>query len=166
MLQVRLQYPERDEEQQILERFGKNAALGTRKPVVVLQQLLEARAELDAVHIEECLKEYLLDLVIATRPGERAKLSEAQQGRETQKALSELAPMLETGASPRASLALLMASKAMALIRGRRFVLPDDVKAAARLALPHRIQLSFEAEAQKLTANDLLEKLLDNLISK
>lgn len=166
MLQVRLQYPERDEEQQILERFGKNAALGVRKTVVTLQQLLEARAELDALHIEECLKEYLLDIVIATRPGERAKLSEAQQGKETQKALSELAPLLETGASPRASLALLMASKAMALIRGRRFVLPDDVKAAARLALPHRIQLSFDAEAQKITANDLLEKLLDHLISK
>ena len=166
MLQVRLQYPERDEEQQILDRFGKNEALGARKPVVEIQQLLEARAELDAVHMEECLKEYLLDIVIATRPGETAKLSEAQQGRETQKALAELAPMLETGASPRASLALLMASKAMALIRGRRFVLPDDVKAAARLALPHRIQLSFEAEAKKFTANDLLEKLLDNLISK
>ena len=59
-----------------------------------------------------------------------------------------------------------MASKAMALIRGRRFVLPDDVKAAARLALPHRIQLSFEAEAQKLTANDVLERILENLISK
>lgn len=166
MLQVRLQYPERDEEALLLERFGMTAGVAKRPPVVTLPQLLEARAELDAVHIEECLKVYLLDIVIATRPGELEKLSDAQQGRETQKALAELVPMIETGASPRASLALLMASKAMALVRGRRFVLPDDVKAAARLALPHRMQLSFEAEAQKLTANDLLEKLLQNLISK
>ena len=166
MLHVRLQYPERDEEALLLERFGRTAELAARPPVVTLQQVMEARTELDAVHIEPCLKEYLLDIVIATRPGEAGKLSEAQQGKETKKALAELAPLLETGASPRASLALLMASKAMALIRGRRFVLPDDVKAAARLALPHRIQLSFEADTQKLTANDLLEKILQNLISK
>ena len=165
MLQVRLAYPQRDEERSLMERFGGVAEPPMRPPVVTLQQVVEARTQLDEVHIEDSLKEYALDIVIATRPAELGKLSKAQQDKGVQKALAELSAFIETGASPRATLAILKAAKAMALLNLRRFVLPEDVKASARLALPHRIQLTFEGEARKLTADGLIENMLRQIVT-
>ena len=163
MMQVRLNYPARQEEEDILQRFGTNAPIEQRPPVIQLQQLATAAEALDQLHVAPAIKTYILDIVIATRPQEAHNLSQAQQGKATQKAIKDLTSLIETGASPRASITLLKASKAMALLNIRNFILPEDVKAAARLVLPHRLCLTFEAEAQKITPNKLVDSLLEQI---
>lgn len=158
MMECVLDYPQRDEEGELLERFAA-AEQPSAQRVVELGALLDARKEVEAVFMDVSLKEYILDLVIATRPGERAKLSERQK-----KFDLDIGEALDAGASPRASIAMAQAARAQALLSGRDYVLPDDVKHVARLVLPHRLQLTFEAEAAGRSARDVVDELLRRLL--
>ena len=126
----------------------------SKRPVVEQvaspEDVLEARAVLESVRVEPQALDYVLDLVRATRtPGEVG--------------LEQLAPMIELGASPRASIAWSQAARAHALFDGRDYVTPLDIKAAGFEILRHRVVLSYEAEAQDLRAEDLLQQLFDHV---
>ncbi|MBR0459421.1 MAG: MoxR family ATPase [Victivallales bacterium] len=159
LLQLLLEYPSREQERQILERHGIETATVAPAPVS-LDDLKAARDEAAHVHIEPSIVEYLLDIVEATRPGHENALSLRQQEAHLPKERS----FIEVGASPRASLAIHRASRAFALLDGRDYVAPRDVKRAALLALPHRIQTNFEAEASHITSRDIVRLLLDQIL--
>ena len=118
-------------------------------PVLEPAQLAEIRAAVNAVFIDEKIKSYVLDIVFASRDPEAAGL--------------KLAPLIAWGASPRATLALTQLARARALLRGRAFVVPEDVKAVGHDALRHRILVTYEAEAENLTSDDIVTTLLDSI---
>ncbi len=148
-MKVRLGYPSREEEAKILDRMLVEREI----PVATVlsgQQLLALRRVADSVYLDERLKGYLLDLIQATR-NPRAS------------GMADLAPLIAFGASPRATLHLARAAKAAALLSGRGYVIPEDVKSVALDVLRHRIVPSYEAEAQGLDSDALLLRLLERL---
>ncbi len=149
LLKVRLTYPSRAEEEAILERMLVEHEIDVR-PVLDAAQLAELRAACDGVYLDAKLRGYILDVVGATRDPAAARMA-------------DLAPLISFGASPRASLFLARAAKAVALIAGRGFVIPEDVKEIAADVLRHRVVPSYEAEAQNLTSDDLVARLLDHV---
>ncbi|MDX9980155.1 MAG: MoxR family ATPase [Lentisphaeria bacterium] len=159
MLRAVVAYPSRDEERLILERMGHPRAFPPARQVVQLSDILAARESVDRVRLEESVEEYILDLVVATRPGCAGQLSPRQSAfpREA------YAGRIELGASPRASLALHLAAKARAFLDGRDYVIPDDVKAVAPAVLGHRLLPTYEAEAEGLDADELVRRLLLDL---
>jgi MoxR-like ATPase len=148
LLCVRLKYPDRDEEAAILDRMGESNPDLHVSEVVSLGDILQWRSALDKIHVDARIKGYILDLTAATRP---------ENGMETAKEL------IDVGVSPRASLGLLACAKARAAISGRDYVLPEDVRRCAVDVLAHRIMPSFEAEARKLKAVDLIEKIVNQV---
>ncbi|MDD4539091.1 MAG: MoxR family ATPase [Lentisphaeria bacterium] len=156
MLQIELPYPRRDDEQTILDRMAKTASTATPKPVLSCEDVMTLRQHVDAVHIAPRLRDYVLDLVIATRPGEDAELRFVNHD-----ALAGISEFIDCGASPRASLALVLASKAHALLNGRNHVIPHDIQACAPAVIAHRLVTSFDADAQKITPRDIVARLLD-----
>jgi len=140
LFKIRIGYPARDEEEQILVRHGRGAPSRDVAAVASREALLAARGLLDRVHAEPAIRDYVLRLVAATRDPARREL--------------------RLGASPRAALSLLVAAKAAALLEGRAYVTPGDVKALAPDVLRHRLLLSFEAEAAGRTVDALLDELL------
>lgn len=152
MLRVLMEYPDRDEEAQILDSQAVTGGKPQISQAVSLEDIKNASAEVDTVHFEPVLKEYVLDIVRATRPG---------VGGSTNK--PEVEALLEAGASPRAGIAIVLAAKAYALIKGRAFVIPADVKYAARLVLPHRLVPSFEADSRKVSTVDIVEQILERI---
>ena len=153
---VRLQYPKRDEEELILQRMAcSDPQLSVRK-VAECEQVLRARRYLDQVHVADELRQYVLDLVIATRPGQAAQLSPTQ-------GLIAASRHIELGASPRAGIALLLAAKANAMLSARNYVLPEDVQQVASAVLSHRIILNFEAEAEGIDVVQVMAELLREL---
>jgi MoxR-like ATPase len=139
LFKVRLDYPSRDDEAEILRKHGRGVPLPTIAPVANREELLAARALLDEVHADEKVVDYVLRLVTATRVPRKS---------------------LRLGASPRGALALLVAAKGRALLAGRGYVTPDDVKALAPDVLRHRLLLGFEAEASGATPDDVIADLL------
>jgi MoxR-like ATPase len=151
MLKLRVTYPSRDEEKEIVRRM----AGGTPIPVSAVakpKDILTARAEIAALHVDERVMDYMVDLVLATRDPEKA-------------GLTDLGPLIEYGGSPRATIALAQASRAHAFLRGRAFVTPDDVKAIAPDVLRHRVVLTFEAEAEEVTSDELVRRVLERVPS-
>ena len=126
---------------------------------VSLELVSRARELADRVYIDPRIVEYILDIVIATRPGARENLSERQHDAD----LNGLLPLIAFGASPRASIALATGARALALLRERAYVLPQDVKDLAPDVLRHRIVLSYEAEAENIDADALISGILENL---
>jgi MoxR-like ATPase len=120
---------------------------------------MRARELADKIYLDSKIIEYILDIVIATRPGETHGLSERQQDAD----LSSLGSLIEFGASPRASIALATGAKALALLRERAYVLPQDVKDIAPDVLRHRLVLSYEAEAENIDADALIARILETL---
>lgn len=163
MMKVKVSYPDRTEELQVLRRMGSTTTVHAARPVATLEDIAEARVAIDGIHAEESLEEYILDLVVATRvaSGEvpASQLSERQRGVD----LGTLQPFVTAGASPRATLMLARGSRAMAYMDGRDHVLPEDVKAVAPDVLRHRVTLSYEALAQGLEAGQLVDKILDSI---
>ena len=159
MFKLLVRYPERSEERSVVERMAHPAPPPAATPVASLEDVMKARKLVDDVYIDEKILEYILDLVIATRPGETEQLSPRQKG----VALDELAGLIAYGASPRASIALALAARGLALLDGRAYVLPEDVKELAPDVLRHRIVLSYEAEAEEVDADAIVGKLLDTL---
>jgi MoxR-like ATPase len=149
MLKLRLDYPSRAEEGEILDRMLIEREIELR-PILDRERLAELRTACDGVYLDAKLKSYILDLVTASRAPEAA-------------GMKDLAPLIGFGASPRASIFLARAAKAMALINGRGYVMPEDVKEMAPDVLRHRILPTYEAEAQNLTSDDLVRRLLDRV---
>jgi MoxR-like ATPase len=147
MFKVVVGYPNRFEEMKVLEQQASTRKVEIQ-PAASGAQIVKARNICSAVFMDQKVKDYILDLVFATR--------EAGQ----KKNLRELAPYISIGASPRATIALARGAKAKAFLEGRGFATPDDVKAVAMDILRHRIVLSFEAQAEEVTAPILIKKLL------
>jgi MoxR-like ATPase len=148
LLKLRVGYPTREDERAILERMA-GREVPEVSPVLEPEGLSEIRAAVNAVFIDEKIKSYVLDIVFASRDPEAAGL--------------KLAPLIAWGASPRATLALTQLARARALLRGRAFVVPEDVKAVGHDALRHRILVTYEAEAENLTSDDIVTTLLDSI---
>ena len=147
MLMIRVGYPTREEELKIMDRM--TAPLSSHASAVAsVERLLEARKIVKDIYVDDRVKNYIVDVVFATREPEK-------QG------LSDLAPLIEYGASPRASIALNLAARAHAFLRHRGYVTPEDVKAIGPDVLRHRMVLSYEAEAEEVTAEDVVRRVFE-----
>ncbi len=149
MLKVRVTYPSRDEEIQILKAQG-GAPVEKAKPKLDTQTLLAAREVVNGIFVDEKIYDYVANLVLATRAPEAAHLS-------------ELKPLISCGASPRASLCLIRAAKAQAFLAGRGFVTPQDIKSLGLDVLRHRVIVSYEAEAQGMASDDIVRRVFDRV---
>ena len=145
MLKINIGYPSKLEEKQILERMSANATPQVTGKVM-LEQILKARQVADSIYVDEKVKDYILNLVFATRYPKEYKLD-------------NLAPYILYGASPRASIFLTKAAKAYAFLSGRGYVTPEDIKEIGPDVLRHRILLTYEAEAENVTTEEIIEKL-------
>lgn len=145
MLKVVVGYPSREEEEEIVLRQS-GMTLPSVRPAVQPAQLAEGAMAVRSLHMDAKVRSYLLDLVTATRDPARF-------------GLAELAPLIDHGASPRGSIFLALAARARAFLRHRPYVVPDDVLTVAPMVLRHRLLLSYEAEAQGITADGILERL-------
>lgn len=159
MFKLEISYPSRSEERTIIERMAHPELDLKALSVSSLDDIIKARGWVDRIYIDDKLVEYILDITIATRPGKRAELSERQSGAK----LDDLDNYIEYGASPRAAICLVLAAKARAFLEGRAYVVPDDVKNIAPEVLRHRVILTYEAEAEELTANEIIAKMLNEL---
>jgi len=148
MLKVKVDYPTRNEERLIIDRMT-GVSLPTVNPVVTPGDILRARDMVRQIFVDDKIKEYVLDLVITTRqPGTNG--------------LSDLNNLIDFGASPRASINLIAASRAHAFLKGRGFVTPEDIKQIAPDVLRHRIITSYEAEAENITSDHIVRRILDH----
>ncbi|MFH2053832.1 MAG: MoxR family ATPase [bacterium] len=148
LLKLKIGYPTREEERTILERMAGKAVPEVAR-VVDPAGIRSMRAAVNAVFVDEKIKSYIIDIVFASRDPEAAGL--------------DLAPLIAWGASPRATLALTQLARARALMQGRAFVIPEDVKTVGHDVLRHRILITYEAEAENLTSDDIVSALLDNV---
>jgi MoxR-like ATPase len=146
MMKLRVGYPTRDEEKEILRRMAGGATIPI-EAVATPAAIMEARARIAELYLDDRIVDYIVDIVQATR-------APAESG------LKEIAALIEFGASPRATIALAQASRAHAFLRGRTFVTPDDVKAIAPDVLRHRLITTFEAEAESVTSDMLVQRVL------
>ncbi|MEP6999432.1 MAG: MoxR family ATPase [bacterium] len=146
MLKLRVGYPTRDEEKEIMRRMASGHAIDVRH-VATPEAILEARERIADLYMDDRIVDYIVDIVLATREPAAA-------------GLKDLAPLIEFGASPRATIALAQASRAHAFLRGRAFVTPDDVKAIAPDVLRHRVLTTFEAEAEEVTSDMIVSRVL------
>lgn len=150
MLKVKITYPTIDQEQQILRRMAFTAKDNSVKKVVDPDDILRVRSVVDEVYLDDKIEKYILDIVFATRYPERYNLS-------------ELTSLIEHGASPRASIYLIVAAKAYAFIKGRGYVTPQDVKSIGLDVLRHRIIPSYEAEAEEKNSDDIIKLIFDEI---
>ena len=148
MLKCKVDYPSKDDERRIMSRFTRRHAI-TVQPVLSAAELADLRALLDQIYCDEKVGDYILDIVHATR-------KPADYG-------LDLGPYVEYGASPRASLFLNLAARANALLNGRAYATPQDVKEMAYDVLRHRLILTYEAEAEELRSEDLIARILDRI---
>jgi MoxR-like ATPase len=151
MLKLHVGYPSRDEEKEIMRRMASGEPIPIRN-VATPQEIMAARHRISELYMDERIVDYIVDIVHATRAP-------------TEAGLKDLAPLIEYGASPRATIALAQASRAHAFLRGRAFVTPDDVKAIAFDVLRHRVLTTYEAEAEEVTSDDVVRRVLDKIES-
>jgi MoxR-like ATPase len=149
LLKLRVGYPSKEEEKQIVDRMTTGVE-PTASPVVEPAAIISARALCTRIYVDEKLKDYILNIVFATRQPKEYNLA-------------DLSPLLRYGASPRASIYLLTAARAMAFLRRRGFVIPEDIKELAPDVLRHRLILSYEAEAEELTTDDVVKRVLEGV---
>jgi len=159
MFKIEVGYPSREEEAAVVDRMARPTPKIDATPVAELDDVLRARTMLEHVYLDNKIVQYILDLVIATRPGCRKELSERQAGAK----LGEIDGLISFGASPRASIALALASRGAALLAERAYVLPQYVKELAPDVLRHRIVLSYEAEAENINTDAVIARLLSEL---
>ena len=151
MLKLRVGYPSRDEEKEIMRRMAGGAPINVQA-VATPEAIMEARRRIAELYMDERIVDYIVELVHATR-------APADAG------LTDLVPLIEFGASPRATIALAQASRAHAFLRGRTFVTPDDVKAIAPDVLRHRVLTTYEAEAEEVTSDAIVQRVLASIES-
>ena len=147
MLMVKVGYPSREDERAVMDRMTSpiTAHAGAKTSP---EQLMQARKVVRDVYMDDRVKDYIVDVVFATREPEK-------------RGLKDLAPLIEYGASPRASIALNLAARAHAFLRHRGYVTPEDVKAIGPDVLRHRVVLSYEAEAEEVTAEDIVRRVFE-----
>lgn len=149
MLKLSVGYPNKAEERQILESMASTAPKTEVKGIITPQTILEARAIVDGIYVDEKIKDYIVDIVFATR-----KPSDYGM---------QLDSFIQFGGSPRATIALTLASKAWAFLQGRGYVTPQDVKTIGVDVLRHRVIPSYEAEAEDMTSEDLVQKVFETI---
>jgi MoxR-like ATPase len=149
MFKVLLDYPSFEEERRILDRMAFTAPETRVKPVIPLEEIQRARKLVDQIHVDEKIRDYIVHLVFATRVPAQYKL--------------DIKHFIQFGASPRATIYMTVAAKAWALLQGRAFVTPEDVKSIAPDVLRHRLILTYEAEAQAMTSDALIKKILNTV---
>lgn len=149
MMKIKMDYPSREEEKIILQRMGTFEPLPAIRPILELKALTELHHLLDAIYLDDRVIDYLLNIVQATRHPQLFKIP--------------IENLLEYGASPRATLAFKQGAKASALLHGRYFVVPQDIKDLAHPILRHRLRLSYEGEAENLTTDDIIDRILNSL---
>lgn len=149
MMKVKIDYPSREEEKIIMDRMGTMGPLPQVSPILKIKDILYYRQLVDSIYIDEKVIHYILDIISATRNPKAFNV--------------KIDGLLEYGASPRAALALKQASKAHALLSGRYFVAPQDVKSIAHEVLRHRLRLSYEAEAENLTSDEIIDRILEQI---
>jgi MoxR-like ATPase len=147
MLMVNVGYPTREEERKIMDRMTQPEPLKVQ-PVVTPAELIDARKVVKQVYVDEKVKEYIVDVVFATREPQKH-------------GLKDLAPLVEYGASPRASIALNLAARAHAFLRHRGYVTPEDVKAIGPDVLRHRLVLTYEADAEEVTSEQVVKRVFE-----
>ena len=151
MLKLRVGYPTRDEEKEIMRRMASGEPIPVDR-VASPETILAARSRIADLYMDERIMDYIVDIVLATREPTKA-------------GLEDLDALIEFGASPRATIALAQASRAHAFLRGRAFVTPDDVKAIAPDVLRHRVLTTYEAEAEEVTSDDIVARVLSKIDS-
>jgi len=149
IMKLRITYPDREEEREIIRRMAGHVPVEV-EPVVTPEEILGAREVVNRIYVDPKITEYIIDLVIATRKPEEYGLGDLQG-------------MILYGASPRASIYLTEAARTHAFLHHRGYVTPEDVKALAPDILRHRIILSYEAEAEELTTDDVVQKILERI---
>lgn len=149
MMKVIVDYPTRGEERAILDAMATTEPMVVPRTVVSASQIIDARHVVNMLFIDDKVRDYIVDIVLATRPPIAAGLN--------------LNGYVQTGASPRATIALTLAARAMAFLNGRHFVTPQDVKLVAMDVLRHRVSVTYEAEAENVTSENIVEKILNTL---
>jgi MoxR-like ATPase len=147
MLKLKIGYPTEDEELEIMRRMAKTGDKPQLRPVTNAKKILEARKVINEIYVDEKVEKYIIDLIFATRYPEKFNLPDLKE-------------LIDFGASPRASINLNLASRAHAFMEHRAYVTPDDVRTIAMDILRHRIIPTFEAEAEEITPEDIVEKIL------
>ncbi|MCS3951241.1 AAA family ATPase [Salinibacter ruber] len=150
MLKIDVTYPTGDEELEIMRRMARTDESASVDAVASPEQILQARTVINDLYIDERVEQYIVNLVLASRdPGAYG--------------LGELEPLLEYGASPRASINLNLAARAHAFLRHRAYVTPEDVRAVAQDVMQHRLVITYEAEAEQVAAADLVDRILGSV---
>lgn len=150
MMKVKIGYPTQEEERQII-RLNLNPELNVKvEPVIETSTILRARQLVRTIYMDEKIEKYILDIVFATREPEQYKLT-------------KLKPLINFGGSPRASINLALAAKALAFIQRRGYVIPEDIRQVSYDILRHRIGLTYEAEAENITQDDLIREILNTV---
>ncbi len=149
MLKLKITYPNKKEEREIMDRMAVTSRVFDIKSVVGPKDILRARAAVDDVYMDEKVKDYIVDLVFATRDPKAYKL--------------DLEQFIQYGASPRATIYLTIAAKAHAFLQGRGYVTPQDVKSIGMDVLRHRVIITYEAEAEDMTSEDVIQTIFDHV---
>lgn len=149
MLKVTIDYPSKQEERLILDTMAFTQPPLPTRPLLDARAILESRKMVDQIYMDEKIRDYIVELVVATRNPDSCGLP--------------FKNLISYGASPRATIALTLASKAWAFLRNRGYVVPQDVKSIAMDVLRHRVGLSYEAEAEEMKSEDIIEKILESV---
>jgi MoxR-like ATPase len=150
LLKLKIDYPSKEEERRIVDRMSVTRWDGQVQPVVSPDDILRVRQTVDEIYIDDKIRDYVIEIVFATRDPEAH-------------GLKDLANLIEYGASPRASIAMTLAAKAHAFLQGRGYVTPQDVKSIGMDVLRHRIILTYEAEAEEKGPEDVLQQVFDSI---
>ena len=150
LLKVKIDYPTKEEEREIIKKNLSGQTSAKLSPVVNAETILNARKTVNSIYIDEKIISYILDIVFATRDPKNYNLK-------------ELEPLISYGASPRASIALAIVAKAYAFINRRGFVIPEDIRSVINDVLRHRIGLTYEAEAENITQEDIIAKIVNTV---
>jgi MoxR-like ATPase len=149
MLKLKVTYPEKEEELKILRRMSKSSVALKAKSVIKPKDIIRLRTLTDEIYIDEKIEEYIVDIIQSTRTPKDYHL--------------DIEGLLQYGASPRATIFLTMASKAYALLQGRGYVTPQDVKSIGMDVLRHRLIVSYEAEAEEVTSEQIVKTIFDTV---
>ncbi len=149
MLKVVVGYPTREEERLILDSFDQTDTEKQVAPVATPEDILKARQVINSIYMDDKIKDYIVSLIYATRDPQSYQL--------------DLEDYIETGASPRATISLKAVSRCIAFLAGRGYVTPDDVKAGIIDVVSHRLRISYEAEAEGISSEDIIRKILDTV---
>jgi MoxR-like ATPase len=149
MLKLKIGYPSRAEERQILDLMARTANLPSVQAVIDTKDILAARRVVNDIYLDDKVKDYIVDIVCATRDPEAYKIKAKE--------------LIQLGASPRATISLTLAAKAFAFMQGRGYVTPQDVKSIGMDVLRHRVTITYEAEAEEKTSETIVQKIFDEM---